>query len=94
MTRSALALTILALPRQARARLKRHVCGMCEIRLDRGWCSAVYAPRCDEAVMIRRMAACLAESRIEAVRRAAAELTSDTSAASVSADWSDYGNHH
>lgn len=61
------------LPRQARGRLTRHQCWMCEMRLDHGYCGAV-GPRCTDDVMIGRMAACLGASRLPEVRAIAAHL--------------------
>jgi hypothetical protein len=49
--------------RLQRARLRRYVCWLCEIRLDRNWCVAIGAPRCSEEVMAKRRADCLSKYR-------------------------------
>lgn len=50
------------LTKQQKNRLKRHVCWMCEQRLDRNSCSGIYE-RCPQDVMDKRAIDCLQHSR-------------------------------
>jgi hypothetical protein len=49
-------------PREIR-RLRRHICWLCEFRLDRGICGISFFEKCPEHVMSKRRADCLAEAR-------------------------------
>lgn len=64
---------IRSLPKPARDRLKRHVCGLCEIRLHRGYCSAI-GDRCSRETMLTRAARCLDAGRVGVSKEAAATL--------------------
>ena len=67
---------IQALPKPARERLRRHECGLCEIRLHSGFCGAI-GPACTTAEMLKRAAACLRGSKRFDMREAADMLTGE-----------------
>ena len=67
---------IKSLPKPARDRLKRHVCYLCGIRLDRGFCSAIYE-QCSRETMLTRAARCLDAGRMGASQEAAVKLLAE-----------------
>ena len=56
------------LTKPQKARLKRHVCGSCEVSLHTGQCAAMFTGPCSDEVMQDRAARCLEASRAAHIR--------------------------